>query len=127
MKYMILTFVSDRSRCALRYGEIAELRRRDLDLDHGKFASAQVSPGWTAIRSWDHPRPPQASETYRSHRTSFRSSRTTSPITPDRAPTLSCFCRPLSSGGCDVLKQGWRVRRGRTRHRPWCPVTSVFV
>ena len=63
--------------CAMRYGEIAELRRADLDLAHGKV---RIRRGVTWVDG--HPvvgprRRPPASGTCRSHRASCPSSRTT--------------------------------------------------
>ena len=57
--------------CALPFGEVAELRRGDIDLKNGVTGSPEPSNGLTARRSWPHPRP-TAPEWSRSRRTSGR-------------------------------------------------------
>lgn len=68
------------SWCALRFGELTELRRMDVDLDNGCFASLVALPGYTASPSSAIQSPRLVSATFPSLRIWCHTWRPISPV-----------------------------------------------
>jgi hypothetical protein len=78
-RYRLMVLLA--SWCALRYGELAELRRSDIDLDGGVPKASRSSARLRAR---------QVLATWQSRRTSSERLLTTTPSMPNRAPTGCC-------------------------------------
>ena len=89
------------SWCALRFGELTELRRRDIDIDmEARRGVIHVERGWCAplaASRWAHPRATRVVATWRSPRTSWRPSR--SHLASPRGARPDALLFPAHHGG----------------------------